>query len=307
MPSAYLQPQDYTTFGVPNATPGQVMQASVLMDGAECLRRPEGLIYVPDGAGQPCYMQALSPALSLASVGAISPGSNVSVVVTGPLLNLQIGDVLILDRMNASVTEACVVNAISGTLPGPLTAGLQTVIFAHGAACTMEYGLVITEQKIMPKDRPLTRLSRVPAVNVIGGTGRYGYGRRGDAGNYNVDDFNLLAALSKFGGPPAWEIWQPANCGIEVETGQLWVPAGIMLAYYSEVKVRYVAGFTYANLPGEVKLACSLVIQSMQMNPMYGNVKSLKTGETAIENFSATNISEDVKQLLRPWIVQAMG
>jgi hypothetical protein len=252
-------------------------------------------------------MQALNPALSLASAGAIGPGQNVSMVVTGPLLNLQIGDVLILDRMNSSLTEACMVNAISGNLPGPLTAGLQSVIFAHGAACTMEYGLVITEQRIMPKDRPLTRLSRVPAVNVLGGTGRYGYGRRGDAGNYNVDDFNLLAALSKFGGPPAWEIWQPANCGIDVETGQLWVPAGIMLAYYSEVKVRYVSGFTYATLPSEVKMACALVIQAMTMNPIYGNVKSLKTGETLIENFSATNLSEDVKRMLRPWTVQAFG
>lgn len=302
MPSSYLQPVDYAAYGAANATSAQVQQASILMDAY--IRRPEGLIYVPDGAGQPCWMQAMSPELSLSSVGAIAAGADIAVQVTGPLPALQVGDALILDRTNPTLTEACIIFAIAGTLPGPLTATLKNVLFSHAANCTMESGLIITEQKYMPKDRPLTILSRVPAARVIGGTGRYGYGRRGDAGNYNVDDFNLLAALSKFGGPPAWETWDPATCGVDRETGQIWIPAGIMLAYYSEVKIRYVAGYTYANLPGELKLACALALTGMQMNPVYGSVKTLRTGETSIESFAASNLSDDVKAMLQPWIVK---
>lgn len=306
MPSSYLQPEDYANFGVPNATAAQVQQASVMLDNAY-LRRPEGLVWVADGAGQPCWMQAMLPELSLAAAGAISPGADVAVQVTGPLLMLQVGDVLTVDRANPAKTEACIILAIAGTLPGPLTVTLKKAIFSHAQGCLLEAGLVITEQKFMPKDRPLTVLSRVPAVNVIGGTGRYGYGRRGDAGNYNVDDFNLLAALSKFGGPPAWEIWDPANCGIDRVTGQLWIPAGIMLAYYSEVKVRYVAGFSAANLPDGVKMACAQLMQALQMNPVYGQVKTSKAGETTLENFVASSLSDDVKAMIDPWKVVALG
>jgi hypothetical protein len=310
MPSVYLEPSEYGLYGAANATAAQVQQASVLMDAF--MRRPEGLVYVPDANGAPCYMAAANPGLSLASVGTIAPGSSVAVPVTGPLLALQVGDVVVLDRLAnpaelPGAVEACVISAVAGQPSSPLAATLESVQFAHGAGCSMETGLVITEQKFMPKDRTTTILSRVPAVRVIGGTGRYGYGRRGDAGNYNVDDFNLLAALSKFGGPPAWEIWDPANAGLDPMTGELWAPAGVMLAYYSEVKVRYVAGFTYAGLPGEVKLACALTIQAMLMNPMYGNVKNMRAGETSVENFASSNLSEDVKAMLRPWAARTHG
>ena len=142
-------------------------------------------------------------------------------------------------------------------------------------------------------------------MRIVGGSGRYGYGRRGDAGNYNVDDFNLLAALSKFGGPPAWEIWDAANSGIDPHTGQLWIPAGVMLAYYSEVKVRYVAGFSTSNVPESVKMACAQLVSALQMNPMFGNVKSMRAGESAIENFTSSNLSEDVKAMLQAWVVRS--
>ncbi len=307
MPSVYLESSEYGLYGVPNATAQQVQQASTLIDAF--LRRPEGLVYAPDAYGLPCYMAAAYPALSLASVGAIAAGSNVAIPVTGPLLALQVGDVVVLDRVaNPGVVEACVVAAIAQPpVVGVLTATLQSVQYAHGAGCVMETGLVITEQKTMPKQRTTTNLSRVPVARLISGTGRYGYGRRGDAGNYNVDDFNLLAAMSQFGGPPAWEIWDPNNAGVDAATGQLWVPAGVMLAYYTEVKARYVAGFTYAGLPGEVKLACAQVVQAMQMNPVYGSVKEMRAGESSIENFASSNLSDDVKAMLAPWAARTLG
>jgi len=307
MPSTYLQSTDYATFGAPNATTAQVGQASTLID--VYLRRPEGLIYTPDASGQPAYMAGLSPELTFNSVGGFGPGNGISVPVTGPVQMLQVGDCVVLDRATPSLMEAVQITSINGnvlTLGTTQAIGSQGVQNAHAAGCTIETGLQITEKRYLPKARSEVMLAHTPVARIIGGTGRYGYGRRGDAGAYNVDDFNLLASLQKFGGPPAWEIW-PANsaAGIDASTGQLWVPAGIMLAYYSEVKVRYVAGFQYANLPAPVKMACAQLITSAAANSQLGNWKTYKAGDTAIEQFAATIISDDVKAMLQPWRVRA--
>ncbi|TXD58867.1 hypothetical protein FUT88_13400 [Ralstonia sp. TCR112] len=74
-----------------------------------------------------------------------------------------------------------------------------------------------------------------------------------------------------------------------------------MLAYYSEIKVRYVAGFQYTNLPDEIKLATAQLITAMSQNAQMGALKSYRAGDTQIEQFAATVISDDVKALLNPW------
>lgn len=304
MPSAYLQSADYTAFGAPSGTTtAQVTQASALIDAY--LRRPAGLIYTPDVNGQPCYMAALSPELTFTAVGAFGPGNGIQVQVDGPAAMLQVGDVVVVDRANASLVEAITVTSIQGqflTL-GSTAANVPTgVQFSHASGCKLETGLVITEKRHLPKGRSEVMLGQTPVSRVIGGTGRYGYGRRGDAASYNADNFNLLAALNKFGGPPAWEIW-PANtsAGIDAQTGQLWVPAGIMLVYYSEVKVRYVAGFQYANLPDVVKLACAQLIVAQANIPGMNNLKSYQAGNTKIEQFASSLMTDDTRAMLQPF------
>lgn len=307
MPSSYLQSTDYAAFGVPSATAQQVTQASVLVDAY--LRRPAGLIYVKDSTGQPAYMAALSPELTFTSVGAFGPGNGIQVQVSGPVQVLQVGDCVVLDRANSSLVESVQITSMTGntlTLGTTAAIGAQGVQFPHAAGCTIDTGLLITEKRYLPKNRSEVMLAHTPVGRIVGGTGRYAYGRRGDAASYNTDNFNLLASISKFGGPPAWEIW-PANsaAGIDSSTGQLWVPAGIMLAYYSEIKVRYVAGFQYANLPDEIKLATAQLITAMSQNAQMGALKSYRAGDTAIEQFAATAISDDVKALLNPWRARA--
>lgn len=54
MPSVYLQPADYATYGVPNATSSEVIEASALIDGY--LDRKDGLIYTVDGSNNPVSM-----------------------------------------------------------------------------------------------------------------------------------------------------------------------------------------------------------------------------------------------------------
>lgn len=309
--SAYLQSGDLATYGISAATTAQINQASVLIDAY--LRRPSGLLYTPDANGNPCYMSALDPELTLTAGGSFGPGNGLSVSVTGPIIALQVGDCVVLDRANPSVMEAVQITSIDYT-NSKVTLGStaanqpQGVQFAHNVGCKMETGLVLTERKYLPKGRSQVTLSYPPVMRVVGGTGRYGYGRRGDAAAYNTDNFNLLASLNKFGGPPAWEIW-PANtaAGIEPYTGQLWVPAGIMLAYYSEIRVRYVAGFQYSNLPGEIKLACAQVIQALLNNPQLGDVSNYKAGDTAVAQVSSSVLSQDVKDMLQPFRVRAFG
>lgn len=305
MPSTYLQSADYAAFGVPNATSAQVEQASTLIDGY--LQRTAGLIYVPDAFGQPCYMQAMAPELEITSGASFAPGTGVTVPATGALAMLQVGDCVVLDRQNTSLVEATQVTSIN-TSAGTLTFG--TVQNAHANACTIETGLLITEELYVPKGRSEVMLSNAPVARVVGGTGRYGYGRRGDAANYDMDNFNLLASLNKFGGPPAWEIW-PSNtaAGIDAATGQLWVPAGIMLAYYSEVKIRYVAGFQYSNLPSTIKMACAQLINALVGSPILGmgNIQSYKAGDTAIAQFSASLMNDDIKAMLQPWRIRAFA
>lgn len=307
MPSAYLQGSDSTAFGVPNATAAQITQASVLIDAY--LRRPNGLLWKADSNGNPAYMTSLSPELALASTAGFGPGNSVQVPVSGPVQAVQVGDCVVLDRQNAPTMETVQVLGIAGnvlTLGSTAANAPQGVQFAHNTGCTIETGLVITEQRYVPKGRSMVQLTQTPVLRVIGGTGRYAYGRRGDAGAYNADNYNLLASINKFGGPPAWEIW-PANtaAGIDARTGQLWIPAGIMLVYYSEVKVRYLAGFQYSNLPDPVKLACAQLVTALANDPGIGNLKSVAAGDTKMERFAATNLSEDVKAMLVPWLARA--
>lgn len=308
MPSTYLQTSDYAAFGLPaGTTSAQVTLASVLIDAY--LRRPQGLIYKADATGRPAYMAALNPELQMASSAGFGPGNGLQVPVSGPYDQLQVGDCVVLDRANPSLAETVQVTSISGntlTLGSMSAIGAVGVQNAHSAGCTVETGLIITEKRYLPKNRSEVMLGHTPVARIVGGTGRYAYGRRGDAAAYNMDNFNLLASINKFGGPPAWEIW-PANtpAGIDASTGQLWVPAGILLAYYSEVKVRYVAGYQYSNLPDVVKMACARLINAIQQDPQIGNLKAYKAGDTAIELFSSTVLSDDVKAMLQPLQVRA--
>ncbi len=302
MPSAYLSGGDLTTYGVPNATAAQITQASALIDAY--LKRPEGLVWAPDAQGQPCYMAALSASLSFSLSTGIGPGQGVPVTLAGPVANLQPGDVLVLDRTVTTATEACVVATTVGP-NGSLQITLQNVVNAHAANAVAELGLIPEEQKYMPASRPITWVSRSPLVRLISGVGRYGYGRRGDAANYNMEQFNLLAAVSKFGGPPVWELFQqPLNNSWDMNTGQVWVPAGIMLAYYSEVKLRYIAGFSAANLPSAVKQTCAAMIQAIAATPRMGNVKMYKAGDTQVENFVASVLDADTLAALQSYVAR---
>jgi len=290
MPSEYLTSGEYGTYGVPSATAEQVQQASTLIDGY--LQRPEGLVWSPDANGQPAWMTALDPSFTLNAPGAIAAGANVSVPVTGPVGSVQVGDVLIVDKATQGSEEACVV---AETAADSVT--LETVQFAHNAGVDLDAGLVILEERAMPKARPKTRVSRWPAVRLLGGQGRYAYARRGQVPQFNMEDFNLLSTMTTYGGPPTWERFSVQTAELTMN-GEVWVPAGILLAYYTHVRLQYVAGFQASTLPPEIKQACAKIVTHAQQYGLGDGVRSYKAGDTAIQRFAASAMDADTKALL---------
>jgi hypothetical protein len=299
MPSEYLTAEDCADYGAAGATPQQIQQASTLIDAY--LERPEGLAWADDASGLPCYMPALTPSLALKLQAAIAPGRDV--VVASPLasagLSDLVGEVFVLDRTDTSLCEAVVVSAVD-TMRGTLT--LRTVVNSHSAGATMEAGLQILEERALASKRSVSRLTRWPIVRILSGLGRYSYGRRSDqvAGLYN--DQNLLAALQTFGGPPQWVPWDVTQASVSVATGEIWVPAGMLLAYYSEIRVRYVAGFPSTSIPSVVKQATANMIATLQR---FGDVspafKIAQAGDTRLERWAQSNMDGDTRNLLEPY------
>lgn len=302
MPSTYLQSAEYEAYGLPSSTTAaQVQQASILIDAY--LKRPEGLVWTPDAQGNPGWMAALTPRLTLNLGAAIEPGQNVTVAVTGGIQAVSVGDALVLDRTSSgpNVSEVVVVMTMTTTPP---TLTFKSVANAHASGATLDQGVVLKQHKYMPQGRPLTTLAYTPVMRLLSGQGRYGYGRRGESSRYMVDEFNLLASLSHFGGPPAWEAFPLENTGVDSETGQVWVPAGVMLSYYSEVNLWYVAGFAQGNIPDAIKFACAQLVKATAGLPAVaanGNVKSFKAGDTQIQMFAASLLNDDAKRELNPY------
>jgi hypothetical protein len=299
--SAYLSGTDLEAYGVPTATPAQVQRASALIDAY--LKRPEGFVWVPDSIGSPCYMAGLDPTITLKPPQAIAPGAAVQISIPGYNPGDEVlGEVVILDRGNQATVEACVIQAFGA---GQVT--LQSVSFAHAAGCAMDFGLVVTEEKPMPNQRSLVHLMQWPIARPLSGVGRYGYGRRSDQMLGYFDDVNLLSMFSSFGGPPVWELFEIQASSLNPITGQYWVPAGVLLSYFTDVKVRYVAGWQATALPRPIKVATAMLIDAIAEAGMGPNVRRFNTGKIDIERFADTVLDHDTRDMLRPYRAHVLG
>lgn len=292
--STYLLPAEYATYGLPSSTTAaQVQQASLCIDAY--LRRPEGMVWSPDYLGQPCFMAGQMPSVTWNANGAIAPGTKVAVnLQTGvTAYNDMRGEVVILDRGNQTLTEACIIDSMT---PGQVV--LTSVANNHATNCTLDLGMCIFEEKSQAGERSITRTSR-PPIRLISGMGRYGYGRRTDQEMGLFNEVNLLAALQAFGGPPMWEPFTVSQASISYTTGEIWVPAGILLAYFSDVRLWYVSGYSQANLPPIIKQATAQLVENFQQNPeLAGMVKSIGAGTTKIARFAPSQLDNDTMAML---------
>lgn len=289
------------TYGLPNPLPvGLAALASGIVDSY--LKRPEGLVYVSDNNGNPCAMKSLTPSASYTLSGSIAPGTNVVATVTPANIRPDmVGEVLVLDFSTPNIVEACVVVATTGN--NQVTLG--TVQFAHASGGKADVGRVIAEDRNCPAKRSIIRVAKHPIINVLSLLGRYAYGRRTDQVGGLYQEMNLLASVQAFGGPPMWVPISTAAASWSSQTGEIWVPAGMLMAYYSDVRARYVAGFPEAPTPvvrATAQIASSIVAQV----GMPGNIKVLSAGDSKLERFSASTLDADVKSLLDPYRARSM-
>ena len=295
MASLYLQPADYAGYGVADATAALVQQASSVINGH--LKRPEGLVWGADAGGAPAYMAGLNPSMALAATAAAAPGTSVSVPYAGPPLGRDaVGEVAVLDRANAATCEAAVIAEVAA---GTLT--LQSLNYAHASGASIELGMAILEERALPKERPMTRLARAPVVRLLSGLGRYGYGRRDSQAAGEPIAFGLLELVAGFGGAPAWLPFDVSQAEVSVATGEVWIPAGMLLAYYAEVRLRYLAGWSAAALPQVVKQACANLVRAIIDQGLAANLASYSAGDTRLTRFADTLLDADTKAMLAPY------
>lgn len=291
----YLAPDEYAAFGIGDASAAQVNSACRVVN--TYLARPEGLIWSPDALGAPAYMTNRDPSRTLNIPAPISPGQNIVVEMPGQVFGQQhIGEVVILDRADSSKVEACVITAASGS-----AVTLDSVRFSHPAQAAMDFGLTISQELPVPSKRSTVRLSRTPVVRILSGFGRYAVGRRSQQFAGLDINTNLLGITAAFGGPPAWAQFPADQTDVNTQTGEVWIPPGLLLAHFSDVRIRYVAGWPKESIPGDIKVAVAGIVRAAIDSPFGGNLKVMKAGDATLERFSASSIDNDTKALLEPY------
>ena len=273
-------------------------RASSIIDAY--LKRPEGLVYNTDASGAPCSMAAASASMTFKLSSAIAAGSNITATVTPALVKQDyVGKVLVLDNTSATVREACVISSVTGN--NQVT--LLTVQFPHAVGAVAQTGLTISEDRSVPSKRSIARLARWPVVNVVSILGRYAYGRRSDQVGGLYQEMNLLAAVQTFGGPPQWIPVPVAQCSWSDSTGEIWIPAGLLMAYYSDVRIEYIAGYAVGNVPDPVVHATAAVASALigSSSELGGQVRLMRAGDTEIQRFAASVLDDDARRSLEPF------
>lgn len=302
--SVYLQPSEYASYGIPNATADQVGRASRLID-TWCARAKWGFVYDVDFAGNPAYMTAASPDIIWTAPATISPGQNVVVPISaGQALVDVIGKTVTIEP---GVSGQCEVCAIVGVTNSPNTITLDLVQKTHTGPVKLSGGLQIFEERYLDNRRAYIRLAQFPVIKLISGAGRIEYGRRSDqiTGAYYDNSILSVFASANWGGAPPWLIFPANQCGLNGVSGQVWVPVSVYLMRYSDVRMWYAAGYLLANLPAQIKQACANIVSR------YGQVagtpfadstfKKMAAGDTSLERFKDVAVDTETGMMLEPF------
>ena len=288
---AYIEPGDYAAYGLTGIDPAQVEAAGRVVNAY--VRRPEGLVWLPDFTGAPAYMAGADPSYTLNTPAGLSAGTNIT--LDCPNAGQQyLGEAVVIDRATPAKTEVCVVTAVSGN-----TLTLAQVKLAHPAGCSVEFGLTLTHEADLPEKRSAARLGNTPVARLLSGLGKYSPARR-SAANTGGNP-NILGALSAFGGPTPWVPFDITQADLSPATGEVWVPPGLLLAYFTRVRIRYVAGYPKGGVPGAVLQAVANVALSSIDSPFGGNLKVHKQGDATLERFAASALDADTMQLLNAY------
>lgn len=156
-----------------------------------------------------------------------------------------------------------------------------------------------TERNRLPGGRPVTRATFTPLVVPQGAQTPFVLLRARHGILRGPNAASLAEMLTPFGGPPEWITLDPAQVDYNADTGELWLPAGIFGAPYSEVELTYTAG--YAEPPEAVKLACAQIIRNAESHPA-ANVQSAQLDHLQLDYFAGSLLDDDIRRLLAPFV-----
>jgi len=110
---------------------------------------------------------------------------------------------------------------------------------------------------------------------------------------------NPLMIASFFGGPPGFTPIDATKIDVVGDMGEIWVPAGIYLAQYTEIVIVYNSGFHPFFLPTPLKQACAMVVKNMLSRA--GGVSALRSitaAGTANVSFTPDLIDSNIANIL---------
>jgi hypothetical protein len=119
---------------------------------------------------------------------------------------------------------------------------------------------VYDERLQVPSDRQQVMVAATPVTKILSAAGRYSYGRR-DRRSLNQVNFDYLAAIAVFGSPPRFQEINVDQIEFHSPTGELWLPTGFFLINYTQVQIKYQAGFT--QIPNRIKMAMAEIINTI--------------------------------------------
>ena len=296
----YVAASEYSSLGIPTATDDQVSQASNIVDAY--IERPEGLLYAADANGTPLYMVRKEVQSTRTLTSALAQGANITASMTaGPLL--QSGTSVVLNRAG-STAEICKIQSVTNAN----TVVLAFVTNAHLLSETVEFGLAIDEQITLPINRTYATVRKGPIARLVSVQGRVTYSRRGNwERNAAMQDFGVLATISAFAGAPVWQDVYVPDSNIDVSTGNIWCPIGLLMIPYTEVKISYIAGYETQGLPKQIKQATANILRAINESPASATVKTFKAGATQMERFLDSVIDAETRALLSSYTARQYG
>jgi hypothetical protein len=79
----------------------------------------------------------------------------------------------------------------------------------------------------------------------------------------------------------------------------------MLMAYYSNVRIKYVSGYPEAPHP-VVRATAQIASAILATEGMPGSIKIMQAGDTKLERFSSSTLDADVRSLLDPYRARTM-
>lgn len=293
MPNQYILSADYAAFGLPNTTTQQqVIMASLIIDNY--LNKPAGLLYEVDINGNPIYMSGLNPDFTLTATSSIAPGNSVTIPVTGALSALNsgstYGQTVVIDRGNSALQESCVIQSIDLV---NRTVTLAHVQFSHASGILLETGLSIFEERFLQSARSVCNVSYTPVRMILAAQGTFTYPRHGDSIAYSYNTISPFAFFAQLNDEPIYQVMDATAVQFNSVSGIVYLPNSFYGNFYNDVRIYYIAGWTYTSLPASIKQACALIVNLGNSTNISDNVVSpitkYRAGGTEIDFANAKN------------------